>query len=100
MKVLSINNYILCKSPDSVRKLEAEVTKGFATVKQKSGYVGLTVVTEARLGDGMIIPVGSIVYLSEEYLYSAKKKTMTSDVHPEGCIQVLSNEVIFVKTEE
>lgn len=66
-------NKIAVKAYKKERKLEAKVTSGFATTKQKSTLVGLEVLADAILFFGhepIVVEKGSTAYFKEEDLYA------------------------------
>lgn len=50
--------------------LRSDVKNGFASISQKSGLKGLTVLMDARLRNGTLVPAGSKAYIREENLHT------------------------------
>jgi len=81
----TINGHLMLEPYTGVRKLEAEVKKGFATVKAKSTLVGLKVLENAEIlvaGQKYVINKNSVVYFSEETL--ATKEVYKTKYNLEG----------------
>lgn len=64
----SVNGRILCEPYTGSKALQSQVSSGFATVKQKSGLIGLKVIADAKLSDGTEVKAGQTAYFSEEML--------------------------------
>lgn len=62
----SYNDWVIVEPYKGAKKLETKVTSGFATIKQKSTLIGLTV-----LVDNVYFKKGEKVYFTEEELTSS-----------------------------
>lgn len=80
----TINNYIITEPYMGEKKIEAKISRGFAMVSQKTNLVGLKVLVDAHLADGVTIPQGSKVYIKEEVLYTQTWAKDTLDIKDEG----------------
>ena len=101
MSTLSLNNVILLEPYTGKRKIEATVSKGLATVKQKGAVIGLKVLADARVSDLLTIKKGSVAYINEDYLYNNQGilKPMESE-GIEGSFIVFSiGSILFFKEE-
>lgn len=86
-------------------KIEAQVSSGFATVKQKTNLVGLRLLEDANVIYGTeryTVPKGSKVYFTEETLHSSPwaKKVFTSDFMKEQFILAEPSAVVFINESE
>lgn len=70
MNQFSVNNRLVLEAHKTDKSLKANVSNGFATIAQKTGVKGLTVLMEARLPNGTVIPAGSRAYIREELLHT------------------------------
>lgn len=93
----SFNNRLIVEAYTHT-ELRQEVRSGWATVSQRNNLKGLTVLVQAHLNDGTVIPKGSIAYIREELLHThpfAKNK-LKCDTIPGEFIIVNMNEVEYV----
>jgi len=82
-------------------KIEAQVSGGFATVKQKTNLVGLRLLENVKLvyGTGIhTVLKGAMIYFTEETLHSSpwSKKVFTSDFTEEQFIIAEPSSVVFI----
>lgn len=96
MHLKSINNVILLEPYTGKRKIEATVSKGLATVKQRSAVVGLKVLADVRVSDNYTIKKGSIAYINEDFLYANNQKPMESEAIEGPFIAFSLSQVLFV----
>lgn len=67
----SFNNKLILEPYEGEKGLKANVSKGFATVKQKSNLVGLKLLTPALVSTSkgeLDLKEGQIIYFEEEIL--------------------------------
>lgn len=78
--------------------LQASVSNGFAFIEQKVTVKGLTVLMDAKLADGTVIPKGSTAYIKEEALHTQAwaQKVLQSDFMPGQFIIVDMSHVEFI----
>ena len=81
MDPFSLNNKLVVETYKGTREIRKTIVNGFATISQKTNLVGLLVLMEAKLGDGTVVPAGSIAYIREEILFSGAfaKKVLECD---------------------
>ena len=101
----SLNNRLILETYKTDGSIKSEVKNGFAFAQQKSSVVGLRVLVDASIQEGLYnrtIPVGSKVYLLEEALHTQPwaKKILTSDATSEPFIIVNVSDVQFVVEKE
>lgn len=87
----STNGNLILKPYEGVRKLEAKVSSGFATVKQKTNLIGLEL-----LVDSEDYYKGTILYFLEETLYHrpwSKKVFECSEIEGKFIIGLASDVV-------
>lgn len=93
----SFNNRLIV---EAYRKdgLKSHVSNGFAFIEQKVSLKGLTVLIDAKLSDGTLVPKGSTAYIKEELLHTAAwaQKILQSDTLPTQFIVVDITHVEFI----
>ena len=75
----TFNNKIFVEPYKGEKKIKAEVSGGFARIKQKSSLVGLKVLADALVSVGektVEIKKGQTAYFEEETVYASKWATM------------------------
>lgn len=79
-------------------ELRAEVKSGWATLNQRNSLKGLTVLIQANLPDGSIVPVGSTAYIKEESLHTQPfaKARLKSDTLKQEFILVGIDQVEYI----
>lgn len=80
--MISVNNKILLQPYEGSNKIEANVSSGFATIKQKSSLIGLKLLVDAEI-DGKLIKKNSTVLIEEVVLSTspwAKKTYECSEI--------------------
>lgn len=83
--MISVNNKLILEPYKGTKKIEANTSSGFATIKQKSTLIGLKLIEDAEVtdihGKNVKIKKNSIVFFEEEVLYSSPwaKKTYNCD---------------------
>lgn len=65
----SLNNRLVLEAYKK-EGLKSSVQNGFAMIQQKVAVKGLTVLMDAKLGDGSIVPKGSLAFVREELLHT------------------------------
>lgn len=65
----SLNNRLVVEAYQK-EALKTTVTNAFAMVQQKVALKGLTVLMDAHLIDGTVVPAGSKAYIREEILHT------------------------------
>lgn len=70
MPQFSLNNRFVLEVYKTDKSLKAKVSNGFASLVQKTGLVGLTLLVEAKLPDGRIVPKGYKAYIRENVLHT------------------------------
>lgn len=78
--------------------LKSHVSNGFAFIEQKVSLKGLSVLIDAKLSDGTLIPKGSTAYIKEELLHTSPwaQKILQSETLPGQFIVVDIANVEFV----
>lgn len=96
--IVSVNDKVICKPYEGKRKIDSQVVKGLATVKQKNSIVGLQVIADAKIGD-FFIHENSVVYVSEEFLFNAQTvlKPMECEAIDGNFILMDFRNILFVK---
>lgn len=79
-------------------EVKADIRSGWATINQKTSLKGLTVLIQAILSDGTIIPSGSTAYIKEELLHTQPwaKNKLKSDTLSKEFIIVGMNEIEYI----
>ena len=100
--MISVNNKLMLTPYTGVNKIEASVKSGFATIKQKSTLVGLTLLADGMVSNGKemkLVAKGQIVYFTEEILHASdwSKKTFNIDGSAELFILAEASYVVAVK---
>lgn len=76
--MISVNNKLVLEPYKGSKKIEGVVKSGFATIKQKSTLVGLTLLADGKVAIGkeqMDVKKGMKVYYLEEVLHAADWST-------------------------
>lgn len=78
---VSVNNKVIVEVYQK-QDLKAEIKNGFAMTSQKISVKGLTLLMDAHLGDGRLVPKGHKAYFKENDLHSAPwaKTILQSDI--------------------
>jgi hypothetical protein len=100
--MISVNNKLVLEPYKGVSKVEAKVTSGFATIKQKNTLVGLKLLADGRLaiGKDMIeVKKGQTVFFPEEILHASdwSKKLFNLDGSEEKFILGEASYAVAVK---
>lgn len=100
--MISVNNKLMLTPYTGVNKIEASVKSGFATIKQKSSLIGLTLVADGMVSTGKemkLVAKGQVVYFSEEVLHASDwaKKTFKIDGSEDSFILAEASYVVAVK---
>jgi len=96
----SINLMIACEPYKGARGLKSKISSGVAVVQQKTGVVGLKVLTDAFIDKDTTIKAGSVIYIKEEILYTYKdqySKPLECDVIKGEFVLANYSHVVFVK---
>jgi len=98
----TLNNKLIIEPYEGIRKVEAKVTSGFATIKQRTNLIGLKVLLDGTITQGQnVIEVkeGQIVYYQENTLYSQAwaKEVYTCDDIKKPFILAEAAYVILIK---
>lgn len=78
--MITINNKLFLTPYKGEKKIKANVSSGFASIKQKDMLVGLNTVCDCYVsvaGSPMTISKGSVVYFPEELLHISPWSTKT-----------------------
>lgn len=80
MNKFSVNNRLVVEAYKK-EGLKSDVKNGFATIAQKVSVKGLTVLMDAKLADGTLVPRGSVAYIKEETLHNQQwaQKALEAD---------------------
>jgi len=81
--IKSANQMIICEPYKGNTGLKAKITSGVAVVQQKTEVVGLKVLQDTEIKDGLIIKKNSIIYIKEEVLLTHSKIYAT----PLSCVE-------------
>ena len=78
--MIAVNNKLILEPYKGKGKVEAQVTSGFASIKQKSTLIGLKLLADGKLtiGKDMVdVKRGQVVFFPEEVLHAHEwsKKT-------------------------
>lgn len=101
--MISVNNKLILEPYKGSRKIEANTSSGFATIKQKSTLIGLKALIDAQItssgGKDVKIKKNSTVFFEEEVLYSSAwaKKTYQCDGIEDKFIIADYSQVVIVK---
>ena len=78
--------------------VQAEIKHGWATASQKNNLKGLTVLIQAVLNNGTIVPVGSTAYIKEESLHTQQcaKNKLKCETIPQEFIIVTMNDIEYL----
>lgn len=90
----SSNGNLILEPYKGSKKLEAEVKKGFATVKARSTLIGLKLIEDAEVilgGTTHTIEKGSVLYFREESLATGETYTKKYTVEGEDGEFVIGN---------
>ena len=71
--MITINNKLILEPYKGKNKIEAQVTSGFATVKQKSTLIGLKLLADGKvaIGKDMVdVKKGQTIFFPEEILHA------------------------------
>lgn len=71
--MIAVNNKLILEPYKGKNKIEAQVSSGFATVKQKSTLIGLKLLADGIVmvgKDTMSVNKGQTVFFPEEILYA------------------------------
>lgn len=99
----SYNNHLILKPYGGAKKIEANISSGFATIKQKTTLIGLEALVDCTIVSASAtqyeIKKGQKVYFQEESLYASEwsKKKYTSDALDDEFIIAPGNFVVLVK---
>lgn len=103
MKLTSFNDKLILEPYQGANKVEAKVSSGFATIKQKSTLIGLKCLASATVpishDKSLEVSPGDTVYFSEEILHSSDwaKKAHDCDALKKPFIIAPASQVVLVK---
>lgn len=100
--MIAVNNKLILEPYKSKGKVEAQVTSGFASIKQKSTLIGLKLLADGKvsIGKDMVdVKKGQMVFFPEEILHSHEwsKKTFNLEGSEEKFIIAEAIHVVAVK---
>ena len=99
--MISVNGKLVVEPYKAPNKIEAKITSGYATIKQKNTLVGLKLMADGKvaIGKDMIeVKKGQVVYFPEEILHASDwaKKKFNLDGSEEQFILAESSYVVAV----
>lgn len=100
--MITVNNKLILEPYKSKGKIEAQVSSGFASIKQKSTLVGLKLLADGKVmigKDAMDVKKGQTVFFPEEILHAHdwSKKTFNLEGSEEKFIVAESIYVVAVQ---
>jgi hypothetical protein len=100
--MISVNSKLILEPYKGKGKAEAQVTSGFASIKQKSTLVGLKLLADGKvaIGKDMVdVKKGQTVFFSEEVLHASdwSKKTFNIEGSEEKFIIAEALHVVAVQ---
>lgn len=98
MNIKGANRNIICKPEKIIKAIRSKVTRGFATIEQKSSLVGLSVMADSKIGE-LEVTSGDTVYVLEEVMHSVPQYTSekSCDAFEEPFVVIDSSHVVMVK---
>ncbi len=102
IKIVSVNNVIICEPVKVDRKIEANVNKGFGSIQQKSTLTAMHTRFEFQHETMGFIPAGTVIYVYSEDLHNGviAKSTYTQKELGEFVVVPFERVIIIAHTEE